>query len=54
MLIMETTMIRNNDFSLEYINNLPCLLAHGQCAADRKKSTFLNETGVFIFYNIDL
>ncbi len=42
-------MIRNNDFSLEYINNLPCLLAHGQCAADRKKSTFLNETGVFIW-----
>ena len=42
-------MIRNNDFTLEYIGDTPCLLTHGQSAADRKKSIFLNNTGVFIW-----
>ncbi|MBE5833578.1 MAG: PqqD family protein [Butyrivibrio sp.] len=42
-------MIRNNDFTLEYIGDTPCLLTHGQSAADRKKSLFLNDTGVFIW-----
>lgn len=42
-------MLRNNNFVLRYISDIPCLLTVGQAIADHRHSLRLNSTGVVLW-----